>query len=88
MKDNIEEKYPRMHITINPSPWDRTERRGVSANEVIDFIRKEAIEECLAELPEILELPSALQDPAGFMRNTGHNTALALMRERLLSKIK
>jgi len=49
LREEFDKKFPRLHFTINKSPWDWTERVGFSYPEpLLDFIQskmKEAREE-------------------------------------------
>ena len=59
----LEQKYPRLQVTINPSPWDKTERHSVPAEEVISFIDTQAHQATVEEIIKIAE--GMKKDPYG-----------------------
>lgn len=99
MKDNIEEKYE-PYIDLTDEGEYQIRIKCVSREDAYKKLqalttRKEAFEEALAMLPPLKEIDEIdyysippLEREFATGQEHGHNTAVALMRERLLGKIK
>lgn len=92
LKDIID----RIHCTIEEKyPDDKIGQMGmkITATQTAQIVAREVLRKVREGVPVIQELPSSLEDPAGFMRNTGTNncrlavvTHLQSLEESLLDK--